>query len=976
MAGRIQGITIRIDGDATPLTTALKSVDAALKKTSTNLRDLNKGLKLDPGNTQLLKDRQTELANAIKLTQDRLEKEKQAYRELEQADQTPETVERMRQLKTQIDLDTASLNSLQREAEETAAALNKIEQEATESASALGKLKAAGEKMQAVGDSIKAVGDKMQEVGKKIKEVGGKISGVGQTLTTHVTAPISAAFTASIKSAIDWESAFVGVMKTVDETATTTYDDLKKAINEIAKTTASSQNEVAAVMEIGGQLGVIADDLPEFAKTMIMLGDTTNLSAEEAASSIAKFSNITHTSIADSGKLGSVIVDLGNNFATTEQDIMNMAMRLAGAGAQVGLTDGEILGLSAALSSVGIEAEMGGSAFSKAMIKMQVAVETGFDQVNAVTARTKMSLRDLELMSQNDTKGFKELADSLGMTKGELTNLVKAGTNLEDFAKVSGTTVDEFVKLYRNDSVAALQAFIQGLGDTESAGETTIAMLQEMGFTEVRLRDTLTRLANSGDLVTNAIAKGNDAWAENTAMSAEAEKRYATMESKISQLKARFTEIAVSIGETLMPHLEKLMGYLEELADKWQALSPAQQEFILKAAAVAAAVGPILMVIGGVITAIGTIVSAIGAVVSAIGTAISMGGMIISSMGGIIAVLSGPVGIILAIVAAIGALIAAFVHFFNTNEEFRAKVLEVWEAVKAAFASGFEQISAWVASLGEILAPIGTAFMDTFSAIGEFIGTWVDIISTYISNFLTNNQATIDAALGFLKMLWQNTLDVIRIAVETVFNAISTFLTGTLSVIQNLFRAFTSILKGDWQSAWNYLVSAARSFIGVLLGVFNNLTSGIKQIFTSLVQNFKTWGGEMISNLVQGIKDKIGDVKEAISGIGDAIRERIHFSEPDIGPLSDFSTWAPDMMKLFAQGITDNASLITDAVNKSFNIKPVVNQTVIQGQNQTTPASSGPISVNVTLEGDANRLYRVVRAEAVRNQQITGMSFA
>lgn len=976
MAGRIQGITIRIDGDATPLTTALKSVDAALKKTSTNLRDLNKGLKLDPGNTQLLKDRQTELANAIKLTQERLEKEKQAYRELEQADQTPETVERMRQLKTQIDLDTASLNSLQREAEETAAALNKIEQEAAESASALGKLKAAGEKMQAVGDSIKSVGDKMQEVGKKIKEVGGKISGVGQTLTTHVTAPISAAFTASIKSAIDWESAFTGVMKTVDETANTTYDDLKKSINEIAKTTASSQNEVAAVMEIGGQLGVIADDLPEFAKTMIMLGDTTNLSAEEAASSIAKFSNITHTSIADSGKLGSVIVDLGNNFATTEQDIMNMAMRLAGAGAQVGLTDGEILGLSAALSSVGIEAEMGGSAFSKAMIKMQVAVETGFDQVNAVTARTKMSLRDLELMSQNDTKGFKELADSLGMTKGELTNLVKAGTNLEDFAKVSGTTVDEFVNLYRNDSVAALQAFIQGLGDTDSAGETTIAMLQEMGFTEVRLRDTLTRLANSGDLVTNAIAKGNDAWAENTAMSAEAEKRYATMESKISQLKARFTEIAVSIGETLMPHLEKLMGYLEELADKWQALSPAQQEFILKAAGIVAAVGPVLVVIGSVISAIGTIVSAIGAVVSAIGTAISMGGMIISSMGGIIAVLSGPVGIILAIVAAIGALIAAFVHFFNTNEEFRAKVLEVWEAVKAAFASGFEQISAWVASLGEILAPIGTAFMDTFSAIGEFIGTWVEIISTYISNFLTNNQATIDAALGFLKMLWQNTLDVIRIAVETVFNAISTFLTGTLSVIQNLFRAFTSILKGDWQSAWNYLVSAARSFIGVLLGVFNNLTSGIKQIFTSLVQNFKTWGGEMISGLVQGIKDKIGDVKEAISGIGDAIRERIHFSEPDVGPLSDFSTWAPDMMKLFAQGITDNASLITDAVNKSFNIKPVVNQTVIQGQNQTTPANSGPISVNVTLEGDANRLYRVVKAEAVRNQQITGMSFA
>ena len=283
-SGRIKGITIRIDGDATPLTTALKTVDRALNQTKNNLRDLNRALKLDPGNTELLKDRQQELARAIDSTEDKLNKEKEAYQELQNADRTPENTEKMRQLKTQIDLDTAALTELKKEAADAASVL---------------------------GTQMQVAGQKLQEVGDKIQDVGKKISGVGRTMTTYVTTPIVTAFAGSLKAAIDWESSFTGVMKTVDETATTTYDDLRREINEIAKTTASSQNEIAGVMEIGGQLGVIADDLPEFTRVMVMLGDTTNMVADEAASNIARFMNITNTSISDSDKLGSVIVDLG-----------------------------------------------------------------------------------------------------------------------------------------------------------------------------------------------------------------------------------------------------------------------------------------------------------------------------------------------------------------------------------------------------------------------------------------------------------------------------------------------------------------------------------------------------------------------------------------------------------------------------------------------------------------------------------------
>ena len=257
---RIKGITIELSGDSTKLVNALHEVDRATAATKYNLSDINKALKLDPTNVTLLKDKQTELNDKVKEARERLDIEKQALEDLEKQDVFDKNSQQAKDLKTQIDLDTAALKQAEDE------------------------LKNFG----SVGAQyLQAVGKEVQDVGNKIKDVGQKLKDVGQDLTTKVTVPIVTAFAGSAKAAVDWESAFTGVMKTVDETATTTYDDLKADINEIAKTTASSQNQIAATMEIAGQLGVSADNITEFTKTMIMLGDTTNLSSEEAASAIA-----------------------------------------------------------------------------------------------------------------------------------------------------------------------------------------------------------------------------------------------------------------------------------------------------------------------------------------------------------------------------------------------------------------------------------------------------------------------------------------------------------------------------------------------------------------------------------------------------------------------------------------------------------------------------------------------------------------
>ena len=996
MAARIKGITIEINGDSTKLTKALADVDHALHTTQSNLRDLNRALKLDPGNSALLKDKQVELANAIDATKEKLEKEKEALEQMKNTQGFDANSEAARNLQTQIDLDTAALKELEAQARQSASVL---------------------------GTQMQVAGQKIQEVGEKIKSVGDKLAGVGQTMTTYVTGPIVGAFGASAKAAIDWESAFTGVMKTVDETANTTYDDLKKSINEIAKTTASSQNEIAATMEIAGQLGVSADDITEFTKVMVMLGDTTNLSSEEAASSIAKFANVTGMSLNDVDKLGSAIVDLGNNYATTEADIMSMATRLSGAGAQIGLSQGEILGFATALSSVGIEAEMGGSAFSKAMIKMQVAAETGYDQVIDLQNKTGMSLRELQLLSSNNSKDFKALADSLGLTKEEMNATIKAGANLQDFAEVANMETKEFVELYRNDAPAALQAFIRGLGDTEGHGESTIAMLQEMGFTEVRLRDTLTRLANSGDLVTDAVARGNVAWGENSAMTAEAEKRYATMAAKISQLKARITEVAVEIGEMLMPYLEKGMSKIEEWVAAWKNLSDEQKENILKMAAFAAAIGPVLLVVGKLIASIGSIVTVGGKLVGGIGKlltlvkGVSSAGSLLST---IFTALGGPIGIV---VAAIAALAAGFAYLYNTNEEFRTSIQQIVSTLQNNLAGAFEKIKPALASLKEAFDGLMTALAPVFELIFRYIAGVVNGIAsaagpiietvTNIIQFITNIiqafialfkgdfegffsylydafnnwvmgmlsfiESFIQFVLGFFAMfgvnlqasfttMWANVkttvseaLAFLKLAITTTWNYIKTWLSTTLTNIKTKFEEIFDKIK----TAITERIEGAK----------NAIVEGMEaaaDYIKSLPQKFYDWGKDMVQNLIDGIQSKIDALKAKVSQLAGMISSYIHFSEPDVGPLSNFHTYMPDMIDELVNGINQGIPQVAQAMNGlAQNMVPQVNA---QGM-----ANNSTNTFNINVYGaqgqNVSELADVIEQRITENVMRRGVAF-
>ena len=352
----------------------------------------------------------------------------------------------------------------------------------------------------------------------KVAKLGQRCFSTIATAAGVATVAIGAATAASIAVGSEFESAFAGVKKTVDATEKE-FERLRQDILDMSRVIPSSASDIAGVMEIAGQLGIANEYLTDFTETMINLGVSTNMTAEDAATALAKFANITGMDPNDYERLGSVIVDLGNNFATTEEDIVHMATRLASTGDLVGLSEAQIMALSTAMSAVGIKAESGGSTMSKLLKKMQLAVE------------------------------------------------LNTGA-LEEYASVADMTGAEFSEAFKEDAVVALSAFIDGLKDTERNGKSAIAILDDMGLKEVRLSNTILALAGSENVMTEAITMANEAWEENTALAIEAGRRYETAESKMIILGNSLKELGIVAYEDLRePFVDGIESITEKVHD-------------------------------------------------------------------------------------------------------------------------------------------------------------------------------------------------------------------------------------------------------------------------------------------------------------------------------------------------------------------------------------------------------------------------
>lgn len=495
----------------------------------------------------------------------------------------------------------------------------------------------ANKKLREQSSNLIENGKEWQEHGEKISKVGDKIEKAGNKLSI-VSAGIGAIAGGSLKASLDFESAFAGVEKTVDGT-TEQLANLKQGILDMSIELPSSAVEISAVAESAGQLGIQTDNVLAFTRTMIDLGNSTNLSADEASSSLAKFANIVNMSTDDYDKLGSVIVDLGNNFATTERDIVEMGTRLASTGELTGLSESQIMGLATAISSVGIEAEAGGSAMSKLLQKMSTAVETG--------------------------------------KSGKLS--------LEDLAKVSGKTAKEFKKAFQEDSAQALSSFIEGLNNTEQNGKSAIAVLQDLGLTDVRMTNTVLSLSNAHGVMSNALKTADKAWKENKALTVEANKRYGTTESQLKMLKNEVVKLGIEFGNQLAPSLRQIIKDSKPILDtvssaikKFSELDSTTKQNIVRAGAFVTAIGPVTKVLGQVTSGVGSVTSSIGKVSEAVGvmkTGVKSANSEVNMLASTFTTISGTAGVatlgITALAVSVGAVIAYYKNATKETDELK-----------------------------------------------------------------------------------------------------------------------------------------------------------------------------------------------------------------------------------------------------------------------------------------------------------------
>lgn len=350
--------------------------------------------------------------------------------------------------------------------------------------------------------SIDGFGNATGQSGDAVDTLANALKAAGVAVALH---QIASAMWECVDASVEFESAVAGYNK-VAKLSKEELADMKEQFKDLSTRIPATATEIAQVAEAGTRLSIAKKNIMEFSEVMIDLGNVSDLSADQAATALARFANIAGTSATDYERLGSVIVALGNNFATSESEITEMASRLASAGTLAGLTEAQIMALAAAMSSVGIQAEAGGTAMTQTLTAMEKAVTSG-------------------------------------------------GEKLEQFAKIAGMSAQEFADTWGQDPMTAIAAFIYGLAQLDKQGESATLVLDELGLSGVRQSNMLKSLALASNAMTEALRTANTAWEENVELQNTAATFYDTTEAKMTMAANAANNLKIAIGDALAPAL-------------------------------------------------------------------------------------------------------------------------------------------------------------------------------------------------------------------------------------------------------------------------------------------------------------------------------------------------------------------------------------------------------------------------------------
>ena len=863
MAGnRIKGITVEIGGDTTKLQTALKGVNTEIRNTQSQLRDVEKLLKLDPGNTELIAQKHRLLAQAVSETREKLETLKTAQQQADEA------------LRNGT-ISQQQYDGLQREIVETEQELRRLEQQAEQSATALQKIGATGEKLQAVGDKVSGVGQ-------KLLPVTGVVTGLG---------------TAAVKTAADFDSAMSRVAAVSGATGSD-FDKLRDKAREMGAKTKFSATEAADAMNYMAMAGWKTEDMLSGIEGVMYLAAASGEDLATTSDIVTDALTAFGLTAADSGHFADVLAAASSN-ANTNVSMMGETFKycapVAGAlGFSVEDT-AEAIGL---MGNAGIKASQAGTSMRSIMTNLTGDVKLSGAAIGDVTIATTNadgSMRSLSAILADCRVDFG------GMTEAEKANNAEAlvGKNAmsgflalmnaapEDIAKVSGAV---------NNCKDAAKNMADTMQDNLE-GQLTI------------LKSQLQELAISfGDLLMPAvrsIVSGLQGMVDVLNAMPDGVKQVIMI---IALLAAALGPVLIIIGKvisavgTIMTIVPKLAGVINTVKTAFGALNAVMLA------------NPIAIVIAAITALVAAFVYLWNTNEEFRQFWISLWESVketaIQCWQAISAFLS----------QAWEAIQNTAVSVWNGIRDFFSGL---WTGIQTLFTTVVNAIAgflsgAWNAVKGTVVSvwnAISQFFTSVWNGIRNVTSVVVNGIRSFLQSAWNGIRALITTVMNGIKSVVTAVWNGIRSVITRVMNGIRSVVSSVWSGIRNTISSIVNGIKNTVSNAFHAMWSGIRSTIS---GIYNTIRDGLGNAvnyITSLASAGWRWGADIINGIVNGIRSCIGAVASAVTDVANTIRSHLHFSVPDEGPLTDFESWMPDFMNGLAEGIEKSRGMVKAAVN-------------------------------------------------------------
>ena len=862
MAGRIQGITVEIGGDTTKLQTALKGVNTEIRNTQSQLKDVDKLLKLDPGNTELLAQKHRLLGDAVKETKEKLETLKTAAEQAEQA------------LKDGA-ITQDQYDGLQREIVETEQKLKSLEEQAKQSGTALQNIAAKGEKLKTVGDNISNVGTKL----------------------LPVTAGVVGLGTAAVKTAADFDSAMSKVAAVSGATGKD-LDALRDKAREMGSKTKFSASEAAEAMNYMAMAGWKTEDMLSGIEGVMNLAAASGEDLATTSDIVTDALTAFGLSAKDSGHFADILAAASSN-ANTNVSMMGETFKycapIAGALGFSAEDTAEAIGL---MANAGIKGSQAGTALRTIMNNLSGDVKicgSSIGEVTVATTNADGSMRDLSDILADCRTAFSGLSES---EKAAAAESLVGRNAMSGFLALMNAGEADINKL--SSAIDNCDGCAAGMAETMNdnlAGQLTIlkSQLQELAISFGELLMPAIRT------IVGWIQKFVD-WLN-------------SMDEGTRKVIVTIALVAAAIGPVLIivGKVISAIGTIMTIIPKLAGVINAAKGVIAAFNAVCAA-NPYVLIIAAIVALVAAFIylwnnceefrqfwidlwESIKEIAVAVWEALKE-----------------------FFTAAWEAIKTTAVTVWNAIKDF---FTGLWEGIKNIFTTVVNAISTFLTNAwNEIKNTVTTVF----NAIKTFFTTIWNGIKSVITTVVTAISTFLSTAWNGIKTAITTVLNAIKSVVTTVWNGIKTTITNIVNGIKNAVATAWNNIKSAVSNAANAIKNAvSNAFNAMLNGIKNvcgNIYGAVKSGFDKAINFVKNlaseafqWGADFIGGIVNGIKSMIGKVGDAVSSVADKIRSFLHFSVPDEGPLTDYEKWMPDFIGGLAKGIEKSRGMIENAMN-------------------------------------------------------------